>query len=370
MLASGLFTAACGGPSASGGPAAQTGTATTKCSGGALQAAAKLKAAKTLPQFKPNAPVNLTGLKGKNITIITSTESVPFVAAIAAGAAQAANALGMHATVVDGKGSVAQWSQLVQQATAQHVAGIITVGASPAEMKPAVSAATSAGIPVVDTLTADQGSPLVAGTFAHVSISFYNSGRLQADYVIASCQADAHVLILGDNEFPGEVTRVQGMKAEFARLCPACKLTIQDTQVANLSTTLASETQTLLRRDPSITWVLPTYDAQATYIVPAIKQMGPESQVKVVGSDAVPSQLALVAGHDVQVADVGEPTTQSGWAAVDMLGRALTRNKPVDPDIPLRMFTVGNLVGLNFNSSDSLFGSNYRAQYLKLWGLR
>src|SRR6185312_13583585 len=129
--------------------------------------------------------------------------------------------------------------------------------------------------------------PLVPGTFSHVSISFYDSGRLQADYVIANGKPDTHVLIFGDNEFPGEVTRVQGMKDEFAKLCPDCKVTVQDTQVANLATDLQRTTQTLLRRDPDIAWVLPTYDAQGLYIVAGIKTAGLAKSVKVVGSDAV-----------------------------------------------------------------------------------
>jgi ribose transport system substrate-binding protein len=250
------------------------------------------------------------------------------------------------------------------------VAGIITVGASPAQMKPAVAAAQAAGIPVVDTLTADQTrDPIVPGTFAHVSISFYDSGRLQADYVIANGKPDTHVLILGDNEFPGEVTRVQGMKDEFSKLCPGCRVTVQDTQVATIGTDLQRTTQTLLRRDPKIQWVLPTYDAQGLYVVPGIKSAGLAGKVKVVGSDAVSSNLDLVAKGDVQVADVGEPDNWSGWAAVDMMGRALAKQPPVSPSIPLRLFDQQNLAGLDTNDTNVLFGSSFRDQFKKVWGL-
>lgn len=337
---------------------------------GAKTAAAKLAAATELPEFKGGPSFDMGALKDKKVTILLSTSAVPFVSNIGKAVKEASGVVGWDATIVDGKGNVTEWSRVVNQAVSQGVDAIITVGASPAQMKPAVAKAKDAGIPVVDALTADQTKdPLVPGTFAHVSISFYDSGALQADYVIANGGPKANVLIFGDNEFPGEVTRVEGMKDEFKKLCPDCKVTVQDTQVANLATNLSSTTQTLLRRDPKIEWVLPTYDAQGLYIVPGIKSAGLAKKVKVVGSDAVASNLALVAKDDVQVADVGEPAAWSGWAAVDMMGRALSKLDPVEPNIPLRMFTSENLKGVDPNDEAALFGDAFRDGYKKIWGL-
>jgi ribose transport system substrate-binding protein len=337
---------------------------------GKVPAKAALDSAKKLPTFRANPPVAMNKLAGKRITIVASTLGVPFVANISKGAKEAATTVGWHATILDGKGSPTEWSRLVHQAVSQKVDGIITVGASPAQMKPAMAAAKAAGIPVVDTLTADQSrDPLVPGTFAHTSISFYDSGRLQADYVVANGAPDTHVLIFSDNEFPGEVTRVQGMRDEFGKLCPHCKLTVRDTQVASIGTDLQRTTQTLLRKDPKIQWVLPTYDAQALYVVPGIKTGALAGRVQVVSSDAVSSNLDLVAKGDVQVADVGEPDTWSGWAGVDMMGRALAKQKPVPPNIPLRVFDKQNVAGLDTKNSDSLFGASFRDQYKKVWGL-
>jgi ribose transport system substrate-binding protein len=333
-------------------------------------AAAKITAASGKPTFAANPSFDMSSLKGKKVLILTSTNAVPFVANIAKGAAEAAAAVGWTTSSVDGKGSVTEWSRVINQAVSQKVDGIITVGASPSQFKPAVAAAKAAGIPLVDVLTADQQKdPLIDGTFSHVSISFYDSGALQADYVIANGAPDAHVLVLGDNEFPGEVTRVQGMKDEFAKLCPKCSVTVQDTQVANLGTTLQTTTQTLLRRDPKIKWVMPTYDGQGLYVVAGIKAAGLVSSVKVVGSDAVASNLDLIKKDDVQVADVGEPDIQSGWAGVDMLGRALAGQSTVKPNIPLRVFTKDNLQGIDTNDTSALFGDTFRDDYKKVWGI-
>ena len=365
-LSVGLLTAC----SHVGADTSSSGTKSTGLTANQKAAAAKITAASGKPTFAANPSFDMGSLKGKKVVILTSTNAVPFVANIAKGAAEAAAAVGWTTSSVDGKGSVTEWSRVVNQAVSQKVDGIITVGASPSQFKPAVAAAKAAGIPLVDVLTADQEKdPLIDGTFSHVSISFYDSGALQADYVIANGTPDAHVLVLGDNEFPGEVTRVQGMKDEFAKLCPKCTVTVQDTQVANLGTTLQTTTQTLLRRDPKIKWVMPTYDGQGLYVVAGIKAAGLASSVKVVGSDAVASNLDLVKKGDVQVADVGEPDIQSGWAGVDMLGRALAGQSPVKPNIPLRVFTQQNLQGIDTADTSALFGDTFRADYKKVWGL-
>lgn len=361
------------GDTSAAAPAGSSAASSGSSSGASANvqtALASIKTAMQTPAFKANSRVDMGALKGKKITILASTLAVPFVANIATGAKEAAAAVGWDATIVDGKGSVTEWSRVVNQAVSQKVDGILTVGASPAQMKPAVAAAAAAKIPVVDTLTADQDKdPVVAGTFAHVSVSFYDSGRLQADYVIANGSPNTHILIFGDNEFPGEVTRVQGMKDEFAKLCSTCSVTVQDTQVAQMATNLQRTTQTLLRRDPKIEWVLPTYDAQGLYIVPGIKSAGLASKVKVVGSDAVASNLDLVVKGDVQVADVGEPDVWSGWAGVDMMGRALAGQQPVAPNIPLRLFDKSNLSGVDTKDTNALFGSSFRDEYKKVWRL-
>lgn len=338
--------------------------------GGIDQAKAEVEKVEVMPQFvAPGEPFDISKLKGKHIWIITSTLAVPFVATIAHGVEAAAKEAGLETTLFDGKGQVSEWNRGMSQAVDQHADGIVTVGASPELMKGPTAAALAAKIPVVDTLTADQAAPLVPGNNAHVSISFYHSGQLQADYAIAKSGGKAHVLILGDNEFPGEVSRVEGMEHEFKTLCPDCAVTVQDTQVGNLGVKLGQLTQTLLRRDPTITMVLPTYDAQAIYVVPAIKAANLSSPVEVVGSDAVSSNLDWIRQGNVQVADVGEPDVWAGWAAVDQVARAMLGLPTVEEEIPLRLFVASNLKDVS-NDENALFGGDFVAQYRKLWGLK
>jgi ribose transport system substrate-binding protein len=312
---------------------------------GLAEAKAEVAKAMQKPEFvAPGEPFDISKLKGKHIWIITSTMAVPFVATIAHGVEAAAKVAGMETTLFDGKGDVSQWNRGMAQAVAQHAGGIVTV-------------------------TADKTAALVPGTFSHVSISFYHSGQLQADEAIAKTEGKAKVLIFGDNEFPGEVSRVEGMQKEFSTRCPDCVVTVQDTQVGNLGVKLGQLAQTLLRRSPDINMVLPTYDAQAIYIVPAIKSANFDRTIEVIGADAVPSNLDWIRQGNIQIADVGEPETWLGWAALDEVARGMLGMKPVDEQIPLRLFTSENLKGVS-NDENELFGGDYEAQYKKLWGIK
>jgi ribose transport system substrate-binding protein len=337
---------------------------------GIADAKAMVAKAMEKPTFvAPGEPFDMKKLEGKHIWIITSTMAVPFVATIAKSAQDAAAKAGIDAKLFDGKGNVSEWNRGLAQAVAQHADGIITVGASPELMKAPMKDALDAKIPVVDAVTADQSAPLVPGTFAHVSISFIHSGELQAAYAIARSEGKANVLVLGDNEFPGEVSRVEGMQSAFKAMCPDCKVTVEDTQVANLGTKLGQQAQTLLRRDPATNFVLPTYDAQAIFVVPAIKAANFDRTIEVIGSDAVPSNLDWIRQGNIQVGDVGEPSVWLGWAALDEVARGMLGMAPVDEKIPLRLFTQENLKDIS-NDENELFGGDFVAEYNKLWGLQ
>lgn len=337
---------------------------------GIADAKAAVAKAMEKPTFvAPGEAFDMGKLKGKHIWIITSTMAVPFVATIAKSVQDAAGKAGIEAKLFDGKGNVSEWNRGLAQAVAQHADGIVTVGASPELMKGPMKDALDAKIPVVDAVTADQSAPLVPGTFAHVSISFIHSGELQAAYAIARSEGKANVLILGDNEFPGEVSRVEGMQSAFKSMCPDCKVTVEDTQVANLGTKLGQQAQTLLRRDPDTNFVLPTYDAQALFVVPAIKSANFDRTIEVIGADAVPSNLDWIRQGNIQVGDVGEPSVWLGWAALDEVARGMLGMAAVDEKIPLRLFTQENLKDIS-NDENELFGGDFVAEYSKLWGMK
>ena len=116
--------------------------------------------------------------------------------------------------------------------------------------------------------------------------------------------------------------------------------------------------------------MLPTYDAQAVYVVPAIKQANLSSKVKVVSSDNVKSTFDWVAKSDVQVFDVGPPDHWIGWAGMDNVVRGILGKPAIKNEhIPLRVFLPSNLKGVNTANEDSLYGARFRTKYKALWSI-
>ena len=338
--------------------------------GGVDQAKAEVQKAEAMPHFvAPGQSFDMSKLKGKHVWIITSTLAVPFVATIAHAAEAAAKEAGLKTTLFDGKGDVTEWNRGMSQAVAQHADGIITVGASPELMKGPMAAALAAKIPVVDTLTADQAAPLVPGTFAHVSISFRHSGRASGRLRHREEQRQGACSDPRRQRISGRGAARGGHQHEFKTLCPDCAVTVQDTQVGNLGVKLGQLTQTLLRRSPDISLVMPTYDAQEICVVPAIKAANLDKPMEVIGSDAVTSNLDWIRHGNMQIADVGEPDVRPGWAAVDEIARAMLGLPSVEEEIPLRLFVAENLKDVP-DDENALFGGDFVAQYRKLWGLR
>ena len=157
------------------------------------------------------------------------------------------------------------------------------------------------------------------------------------------------------------------MQQEFLTLCPNCTVTVQDTQVGNLGVKLAQLAQTLLRRSPDITLVLPTYDAQGIYVVPAIKAANLDNPVEVIGSDAVTSNLDWIRHGNIQLLT----SASQSLAGLGSARRGRGRHAwPEDRrrEIPLRLFIADNLKGVS-DDENEFFGGDFVAQYRKLWGL-
>lgn len=324
------------------------------------------------PKFiGPGSRIPIARARGKSVWVIAVSMSIPFTASVAQGVQLAAARVGISTHVFDGKGTQSEWIRGINEAVSQHANGVVLIGVPLPLVSSALETMHNDHVPFIDVPT-DCKQPLPFGEFGHVCISFTHAGALQADYAIAHAGAKpTHVLLLEDNEYPSEENRLHGMEAEFRKLAPHDTVDVHNTLTSQNATQLGPSTVNLIRRDPRISWVLATYDAQLLYVVPALQQAGLASKVRIVGSDAVSSNLNWTKTNHVQVADVGEPDHWMGWASLDLIARAMLGRKAVNEHIQLRLFSSGNLKGIrNTGNEDRLFGGNYRARYARLWGLR
>ncbi len=186
-------------------------------------------------------------------------------------------------------------------------------------VKSALAQAKKANIPVVDAF--DLSSP--SAPLSPPGLSGEHDGRLRArraclgDYIVAHVGSTSpHVLVFGDSSFPSVASITGGAVSEVKKLLPNSTIISKNVPVGQIATQLGDLTQSSLRADPDIKWVVAGYDAEAICIVPAIQQAGLAGKVNVVGHDAVPQNLKWVQTSHIQMFDVGDPTGWGGWSGI------------------------------------------------------
>jgi ribose transport system substrate-binding protein len=361
VLALAATLAACGGGSTSSATSAST-------SGCAARASEAAKAAKAVPPLQmPDGAIDVGKLQGKSVWIVDALP-IPALADIGRGFEQAAKAAGMKPTVINTNGSVSAWDQAITQAVGQGADGIVLLAVPWEVVKAPVAKAAAKGIPVVQYSDGGPENKPPDSIYSHITFDSLAGGRQMADWVLADSSCDADVGFF--NPVPASPQPiVEGFEKELSALCPSCKLTKDDVPIATMSTHLPSATQSMLRRNPGIDYVVPAYDSLVTFIAPSVAQAA--SKAKIVAHDGAPANLkALTAGTGQQVADVAlAPSGFQGWLLLDQLSRGMLGMPAAaePPIVPTRLVDRDNAAA----SLDELFPEHagYQERFKRLWGL-
>jgi ribose transport system substrate-binding protein len=390
MAITGLVASACGGGAATASPPAASPTPTAASSiapsasptstaaaptapsaspteDPTAAAAALVQAATGVPAFKgPSEAIDVSSLKGKTVWILVNSMQNTFNAAIGQAAADALGKAGIKTKIVDGQGQPSEWSRQTSEAVAQNAAAIIDSGEATELLSGPLKDVAAAKIPFVEAIN-DVNAVPATGVGARVVVDFGHSGEIQAAYAIAQSNGTGSVLILGDDEFPTEKRRVEAQVQYFKDHCPACKVTVKNEQLATLATSVPADTQSILRANPDIKWILPAYDYLGGFVVQGLTQ-GAITGVSVVGADAVSQQLDQIRAGGAYVADAGETPVWCGWAGADEIMRLMLGKSASNEEIPVRLFTKDNLTSAS-NDPAALFATDFESPLLKLWGL-
>lgn len=339
-----------------------------------VNAAKKLVRAAEAPPSFPQQPAlpaaKVRQLRGGTIWFISQSQSIPYFVSVYRGIQDAAKAAGLKAKVVDAQGSATEWNKGVATAIAQRAAGIV-LGFPPDQMQPALGReAAKKHIPITDAGVSDVSDPPYPGSVGHVAWSYRLGGKLEADWIIADSGANAHVLAFLSVGYKVQDYRLNGLRAEFRRLCPhTCSVdAVERVPFTQWTEQLPSLTTTQLARNPKINYIFSAADAMVLNIVRALHQTH-KTNVKLIASDASSYNLQLVRKGDVQRADIGVSENWIGWASVDAIMRSLTTGKNGNRAVPQRLFAASNLPH-NLNSETALFPTPWQARYKALWGLK
>ncbi len=365
VVAAALAAASCGGTS-TGSPSGGSAPGSSAC---LTQAQAKVTTVSKAVQFTPpTAPVDMAKASGQSIWYIAPDLSLPFIAAIAKGFTDGANAAGLKPTVFDGKGNVNTFNQGVSSAVAQKANGILLQGINPAVVSGPLTQATSAHTVIIDSLNGGPNAPNTDGVQAHVTVDYKLGGQLMADDALARSGCSGDLVFFTSSIYTVYVDMLAGFKGEIASLCPACGApTVVDVAPTDLATKLPTLTTTQRLRHPSAKVFVAAYDGMVQFMSPSIQEAS--STVVIVSHDGVESNLQQIrSGATPQVSTVSNPPNEAvGWAEVDQLGRLLTGAPPIIPNLPQQLFTKDNTAS---DPSQMFPGyATYQAHYKRLWGV-
>jgi ribose transport system substrate-binding protein len=340
---------------------------------GVAHAKAEIAAYSHLPKFiAPGHPFNARKLMhGKLIYSIPLNSSDQFDQVLEDGMEAVAKEVGFKLDVYNNPGQPSAWVAGMNAAINAHADLIdLLSGNNPLSVAPQIAAAKKAGIPTVasDAYSLGQkGDPAVYT----VDVPYGQAARLMADWAIANSGGHADALIIESSDAISSPFMLSSELAEFKQYCPECKVSWLNIPVADWASQTQSQVQSKLTADPNLDYILPVYDSQSQFIVPAIETAGRVGKVHIVSYDGTPFVLKMMETGNIVQMDVGEDLDWVSKAIMDDEMRIVAGLPPVaNEHTPLYIFTKKNVATAGTPPRNSTgYGTAYIKGYDKLWEL-
>jgi len=392
VLALGLFVSACGDAkptesAAPGGGAASAEllndprlpAAPANTDGADVLAAqeAVLAAIGTAKFKAPGAAYDIKEVK-KPIWLISASLKFPEIKYIADAFKEAGAEAGVPVEVYDGESDPAKTTIGLQRAADAGAGSVILMSQDPATLAKPISDMQKKGVKLVASNTNRVGITPPAPADAAVAHDYVAAGALNASYAVAKFGADANTLCLTTKEFPVTVDECEGFNDRIKELCPECRTSTKDVQIAQLATQIPATVSNEVRKNAGLNFIQAPFDAAAMSIGPSLRQVGKKPGDVVVGSqNGTPPALSSIKKGDFQQASAGQNLEWWGWGLFDAGARAQV-DGALDTTaelVPQRLFTHESMKdydgGLDWGDGAEVYGlddgSAYRDGYTSLW---
>lgn len=327
------------------------------------------------PTFTPPGPAFDAKklMAGKTIFSIGVNNSDQFVQVLQDGMKPVADAVGATFKSFTNHGSPAEWVRGTQTAVNEKVSVIdLLSGIDPSQLHPQIAQAKAAHIPVVVSDAYDNAQRADPSVSATMDVPYAQAGRLMADWTVSDTNGKGDVLVIGSSDVVSSPFMVRAIDSEFSQYCSTCKVKNIDITVANWASQTQTQVQAALSADPNIDYILPVYDSQSQFIVPAITASGRTGKTHIATYDGTPFVLKMMEDADTVRMDVGEDLDWVSKAVMDQDMRVAAGLAPVkDEKTPLLIFTKKNVSTTGTPPKNSVgYGDAYIAGYNKLWGLK
>lgn len=309
-------------------------------------------------------------MAGKKVAIVPLASAVPFLQDIMGGMKDAADKVGFELPIWENQGQPTQWAAGITNAINIKADMIdLTAGVDPATVQPQVEQATAAGIKVGAGHFYDYSQSPNEALTTHVPNDFAKVGTILASWAIAKTEGKANVLVIGSDEVVPTAPLVAAIR-EAIEGCENCSMTYQNVPVTDWSTKIQSVVQSTLLADSAVNYVLPIYDGMAQFVEPAITLTGKGDSVKIATFNGTPFVIDMVRDGTVEMV-IGESPDWLGRVIIDHDMRTLCGAEANgNPNIPLMIWSAANAetAGVPASSANG-YGSDYIAEFYKLWGV-
>jgi ribose transport system substrate-binding protein len=335
----------------------------------AVAAVARYAGPQTTWQGPTTAP---TPQKDKSIVYLSGDEQNDISREYGLYMKQAAAHLDWKLTVIDGKGSPATWVAGFNQAIALAPQGI-AIFADAKSLQGPIRTAVDKGITVIGLHAASLPGPQPdLHLFVNIQEDPREIGKAEADWAIADSKGTARTVVITHNEYQIAATK-SGATRDAIAACAGCKML----DYVNFPASEAAQ------RMPQLTtsWVqrfgLPIYvtsvgDNDLDFAVPSLRASGvPPAQARLIGADGNRSAYERIRrGDQYQTVTVSEPIELQAYQAIDEFNRAFDKAPPSGFVQPPYLVTAQN-IGQEGGPKDIFVPENdYKAHYLKLWGVQ
>jgi ABC-type sugar transport system substrate-binding protein len=253
---------------------------------------------------------------------------------------------------------------------------IATNAIDPSEIAPQVAQATQRHIPII---IAAASTAVSGGTYLVTGVPALDAqGALQADSALFQTHGNAHVAIATTTALPAVYTLTQGFLKEWKKMCAKCATPlVYNAPVSSFGTNFPSLVSAYVLAHPQINFMDWGFSEMLNGVPNAFKAAGLATpKGTTLNLDAASSKLLLSNSFLQTVVGYGVP--EVAWIGVDTAIR-LFDHQSIAPDVnfagPASPFqwivTAPTLRASHVNtSSDFPLDANYKAQFLKLWGVK
>lgn len=315
-------------------------------------------------------------LKGRTVYYIPITQQSPQFAVTQTALEAAFGKVGVTLQVCNGNATPTGVAACLSQATKARAGAIITDAIPYVLAANAFDAAIKAGIPVLNTNQTEDSAHPAAAKLGYIYAPGSEQMVAVADWIINDSNGKANVVINQSTDGPSPVAFVAAAKAEFAKECPGCTVTINAISSANFPL-IPSSTSSALLKNPNAKYVVSEFDQYLQPTLAGVQQAGKIAAVRGVSGAAQLSGLQMLDKKNFLYASVGQASAYQGWVDADAVLRMMTGtagDKLPRYTIPIRLFTRDTIGSVPLTAaaqaSGEWFGpADYTNAFLGLWGL-